>query len=546
MTSHITLRPHQAALIEQTRAAWEAAQSVLLQLPTGGGKTVILARIIRETAGAVCAIAHRRELVSQISLALAREGVRHRVIGPREVVQFCARYHVEETGRSYYDASSAVAVASVDTLVAREADLRAWASSVRLWVQDEAHHVLTGNKWGLAAAMFPQARGLGVTATPGRADGRGLGRHADGVFDALVSGPGMRELIGQGYLTDYRVFCPPSDLDMTGVPVSKTTGDFSLPQMRKRAHESHIVGDVVEQYRRIAPGKLGVTFAPDVELAEQIAAQYCAAGVPAEAVSANTDDATRTGAIRRFRRRQILQLVNVDLFGEGFDLPAIEVVSFARPTQSYNVYAQQFGRALRPMDGKAHAIVIDHVGNVLRHGLPDAPRVWTLDARKRRQRENPGAIPVRTCPACYLAYEAHRTECPYCGVSPQRVPRSRPSEVDGDLYELTPEALAALRSRADAVLADTPPELARLQHGNAPAAAVHGYIKAHRLRRDAQRALRDAMAQWAGVQRDAGLSERERHRKFFHAFGIDSLSAQALGRPEADALRERILERMEK
>jgi len=165
---------------------------VLLQLPTGGGKTVILARIIRETAGAVCAIAHRRELVSQISLALAREGVRHRVIGPREVVQFCARYHVEETGRSYYDASSAVAVASVDTLVAREADLRAWASSVRLWVQDEAHHVLTGNKWGLAAAMFPQARGLGVTATPGRADGRGLGRHADGVFDALVSGPGMR------------------------------------------------------------------------------------------------------------------------------------------------------------------------------------------------------------------------------------------------------------------------------------------------------------------------------------------------------------------
>lgn len=536
----IELRPHQSDLIGRVRSAWETDRNILMQLPTGGGKTVILARIIHETRGAVCAIAHRRELVAQISLALAREGVRHRIIGARESIHFAARQQVEELGRSYYDAASPVAVASVDTLVARERDLRGWAASVSMWVQDEAHHVLRDNKWGAAAAMFPNARGLGVTATPERSDGRGLGAHADGVFHALVCGPGVADLTAQGYLSPYRVFCPPSHVDMSGVSVSRATGDYSLPQMRARVRESQIVGDVVEQYQRIAPGKLGVTFVPDVGLAAEVAERYNAAGIPAASVNAATPDAERADAIRRFRRRELLQLVNVDLFGEGFDLPAIEVVSFARPTASYGLFVQQFGRGLRPMPGKRHAIIIDHVGNVMQHGLPDAPRRWSLDARERRAPRDPNVIPLRSCPECFLAYESHRTACPYCGHSPERRERSRPAEVEGDLYELTGEALERLRQAADATAADTPPDLERLRHSGAPQAAVHGYIKQHRLRREAQLQLREAMARWAGVQRDAGLSERERHRRFFHAFGIDALSAQSLGRPEAEALKQRI------
>ena len=166
---------------------------------------------------------------------------------------------------------------------------------------------------------------------------------------------------------------------------------------------------MVDHYLRIAKGKLGVTFAVDVEAAGDIATAFKKAGVPAEIVTAKTPDTLRASILRRFRNRELLQLVNVDLFGEGFDLPAIEVVSMARPTQSFSLFAQQFGRALRPMDGKEHAIIIDHVGNVHRHGLPDAPRDWSLDRRERRSSKNVDiVIPTRTCPECAGAYERIR------------------------------------------------------------------------------------------------------------------------------------------
>src|SRR5882762_8257373 len=141
--------------------------------------------------------------------------------------------------------------------------------------------MLRDNKWGKVASMFPNARWLGVTATPNRADGRGLGRHADGLFDTMVHAPSMRELIRMGYLTDYRIFTIPSDVDLTDVPIS-AGGDFSPEPLRKAVHRSHIVGDVVQHYLRIARGKLGVTFAVDVESATQIAAAFNAAGVKAE------------------------------------------------------------------------------------------------------------------------------------------------------------------------------------------------------------------------------------------------------------------------
>jgi DNA or RNA helicases of superfamily II len=198
--------------------------------------------------------------------------------------------------------------------------------------------------------------------------------------------------------------------------LSQATGDFNADQLRKAVHKSHITGDVVAHYLKLAPGKLGVTFAVDVEAATEIAGAFRAAGVPAEVVSAKTPDALRAQILRRFKAREILQLVNVDLFGEGFDLPAIEVVSFARPTESFALYCQQFGRALRLMLSKeaaavhAHltdeqrraaiaasekpvAIIIDHVNNVLRHGLPDARREWSLDRRERRSGKKSDAIP---------------------------------------------------------------------------------------------------------------------------------------------------------
>lgn len=527
----VPLRYFQQSLKSEIMQAWKnGMRNVLAVLPTGGGKTVLFSDIMAGNEGASVAIAHRREIVSQISLALARNGVRHKVIGPHSVARICTALHIGELNRNYVDPTSRIAVAGVDTLIKMPTD-DAWFQRVNLVVQDEAHHLLLKNKWGKAQLMFPNAWGLGVTATPIRADGNGLGRHADGLMDGMVVGPTMRELINEGWLSEYRIFAPPSDLDLRDVPTA-ASGDFSPAPLRAAVHKSHIVGDVVEHYKRIANGKLGVTFAVDVEAATEIAQAFKAAGVPTEVVTANTPDLLRAAILRRFRNREILQLVNVDLFGEGFDLPGIEVVSMARPTQSFALYAQQFGRALRPMEGKANAIIIDHVGNVHRHGLPDAVRDWSLDRRERRSSKTTEiVVPTRTCSGCTAAYERIYRICPYCGYEIEPVSRSSIKEVEGDLTELDPEALARLRGNID------PP--VRIPYGATP--EVVGAIKKHhRERAEAQRELRTAMAVWGGKWTDRGDTLQEAQRRFYYTFGLDVGTAQTLGRKEAEELTARV------
>ena len=534
------LRPYQSDVLSGVYDSWQrGARNVLAVLPTGGGKTVIFSEGIRQHNGGSCAIAHRQELVSQISLALARDEVRHRIIGPNSVIRWVNQLHIMETGRSYYDPSARCAVAGVDTLVRRGDELARWAQQVTLWVQDEAHHLLTGNKWGKAVAMFPNARGLGVTATPERADGKGLGRHADGVFDTMVEGPGMRDLITAEYLTDYRILCPPSDLDLSDVATG-SDGDFNRKPLAAKTRKSSVMGDVVTHYLRHASGRLGVTFAPDVETATELAARFNSAGVAAEVVSAKTPEKIRQEILKRFRRREILQLVNVDLFGEGFDLPAIEVVSMARATQSYALFAQQFGRALRILEGKERAIIIDHVGNVLRHGLPDRPRVWSLDRREKRSgnKKPDDVVPMRVClnPACMAPYERVFSACPFCGHVPTPAGRTAPEQVDGDLVELDPETLAALRGEI-AQVDRHPDEVKRMMQKAGHAYPIaKGAANRHEERQRAQTDLREAIAWWAGYQRAAGRPDSESYRRFYFSFGVDVLTAQTLGRPEAEKL----------
>lgn len=527
------LRPFQQDLKDDIYGAWDCgAKNVLAVLPTGGGKTVVFSTIISENAGASVAIAHRQEIISQISMALARNGVRHRVIGSPALARACTSLHLSELKRNYVDASNKVAVAGVDTLV-RMNPLDPWFASVSLVVQDEAHHLLRKNKWGRAQEMFINARGLGVTATPIRADGAGLGRaRGSGIMDTMIEGPTMRELIDAGWLTDYRIFAPASDIDLEAVPLS-ASGDFSPLKLADAVHKSQIVGDVVQHYLRIAKGKLGVTFAVDVAAAADIAEAFRAAGVPAEVVSAKTPDVVRASILRKFRNREILQLVNVDLFGEGFDLPAIEVVCMARPTQSYSLFAQQFGRALRPMEGKTCAIVIDHVGNTIRHGLPDAMRVWSLDSRDKAPKNTKPVLPIRTCPGCTSAYEAYRLACPYCDFRPVPASRSSPEAVAGDLYELSKEALAQLRGQIDAPV--TLPY-------SAPEVVINSVKKNHREMIAAHGQLREAMSRWAGRYTQASDTDSVRmlQRRFFAEFGIDVASAQTLTTRMSQELIRRI------
>jgi superfamily II DNA or RNA helicase len=543
----VTLRPYQVELDYSIRSAWAGgARNVLATAPTGAGKTVTFSHILADHSGIACAIAHRQELVGQISLALARVGLQHSIIAPRPLVRFIMQCQREETGSSFYSPNAPVTVAGVDTLIRRVDNLGHWSRQVSLWVMDEGHHLLRENKWGKAAAMFPNAYGLGVTATPGRADGKGLGRHADGLFDALVEGPGMRELIKAGYLTDYTILCPPSDLMLDDVPIG-STGDFSHAKLVKAVRRSHLVGDVVEHYLRHAGGKLGITFVPDVETANETAARFNAAGVPAAAISAKTEEKARHHLVQRYRRRELLQLVNVDIFGEGFDLPAIEVVSMARPTASFNLYTQQFGRGLRPLEGKERAIILDHVDNVRRHnGPPDKPRRWTLDRRPstRRRTRDPDAIPVKICVNCTQPFEAFHSTCPYCSIPYVPARRDGPEYVDGDLVELDAEALAALRGEVDRI--DEPAEAVRQRflHAGAPYGVAASATKRHVERQEAQDALRRLIAIYGGIQRARGRSDREGWKRFFYRYGVDVLTAQTLGRPEAQELALRLVDDM--
>lgn len=566
------LRDYQQAVADQITEAWRTVPNVLAVMPTGGGKTVLFCYKLRKHAGPSVAIAHRQELVGQISETLAREGIEHRIIAPASVVKrIVTLRHVRKFKRSYVRQNSTTAVAGVDTLVRRERELSAWLPTVTLWVQDEAHHVLADNKWGKAAAMFPNARGLGVTATPERADGKGLGRHADGLFDTMVQGPSLRDMIDLGWLCDYKIYSPPSDFvvsdDMIG-----STGDYSHKKLSAAAKKSHIVGDVVEHYRKLGNGGRGVTFYPDVETATAGAAAYVAAGIPALAVSAKTDDIVRAQAVDRLGSGDYKNLTNCDIFGEGFDLPAIEVVSMARPTASFSLFCQQVGRALRPMYAagmpldtpeqrraaiaagpKPRAIIIDHVQNVRRHAVArHCPirdemiidvcfREWTLDRREKRARKiDPDVIPLTMClnPECFQYYESTKPACPHCSTKPEPSERSTPEQVAGDLHELDPSTMDTIIRQVAKV--DGPVHVPQ-GIGRAAELAIH---KRHGERKQAQELLRTTISWWAAWERQEGRCNSEMYRRFYHFFGVDVMTAQTLGAREASDLNERVAQKI--
>lgn len=531
------LRPYQQEAVAANRRLWsEGVRNPCTVLPTGAGKTVVASELIRQeqqAGGYFAAIAHRQELVGQISLALARQGVMHDIVAPRPVVRFCSNQHVEELGQSFYSPSAPGFVGGVDTVIRRE--MGRIKNVVSLLFQDECHHVLRDNKWGKAAQLFPKANGLYVTATPLRADGKGLGRHADGLFDELIIGPSMRDLIRMGSLTDYRIFAPPTDIDLSNM-VYGADGDYSRPELVKRAKKSGIIGDVVSNYEKYCENMQTVVFTVDVEQAHDIAKAFEARGIRAVALSANNTDKERQDAITAFRRKEIQVIVNVDLLGEGFDCPAIEAVIMARPTASYGLYVQVFGRALRLLGGKLFGLIIDMVGNVKRHGLPDAPRQWSLDRREKRGKSdaNDGA-PVKTCPECMGVYQIGPTRCPYCGhVAIATGGRGELVVVDAELRELTPEELAQLRGEADKLTREW-----AIPHGasKSQAMAIYSHNKTVR----AQAELRDAVALWAGALRASGFTDDAIHVMMHRTYGTNVSALQVMRPKEAGELKERIM-----
>src|SRR5688572_23417407 len=233
----MAIRDYQRDWLDRIYAEWRAGhRDVLATLPTGAGKTYSFVTAIREMKTPACIIAHRMELVSQAALALNREQMPHNIEAPRETVRAIIEAQMTAHGKSFYSNRAPVHVAGVHTLAARGDKIR-WASSIGLVVVDEGHHVTKGGIWDAARQLFPNAFGLYPTAHALRADGLGLGRGADGLADSIVIGPSARSLISRGFLSDYRLALPPSDVDVSQVPVG-ASGDFVHAKLAEQVHKS--------------------------------------------------------------------------------------------------------------------------------------------------------------------------------------------------------------------------------------------------------------------------------------------------------------------
>ena len=371
----VTLRPYQVELVEAIRAEFARHRRVLAVAPTGSGKTATFAYIAGSAAAKgnrVTIVAHRSEIVDQISAALDRLGVRHGRIQP---------------GHAMTD--DPLQVAMIQTLARRLSKIQ----MPQLLVVDEAHHAVAGT-WKIVADALAQARILGVTATPRRLDGTGLGA----AFDAMVIGPSMADLIRDEFLAAYDYLAPPQKADLSSVKTRM--GDFAVDQVADIMDKQAITGDAVSHYRQHLYGRPAIAFCVTVAHAEHVAQQFRDAGYSAASVDGKLDASERRRRIEALGSGGLQVLTSCDLISEGVDVPIVAGAILLRPTKSLGMFLQQVGRCLRPKPDGGRALILDHVGNVHLHGLPDAHRAWTLDHKDKKT----AAAPMATCKACFRVF----------------------------------------------------------------------------------------------------------------------------------------------
>lgn len=299
------------------------------------------------------------------------------------------------------------------------------------------HHTAS-KSWSAIAALFPRAVHIGLSATPQRTDGQGLAPY----FDELICGPSTAELIAAGWLSPYTLYAPPNALDLS--KVKRVAGDYNKHEVAEAMEPSTVVGDAVSHYRQHCPDARALVFAWSLDASRRITEQFIAAGVPAAHIDGETPAYERRESMRAFRDGSIRVLCNVDLFGEGLDVPAVDAVFLLRPTQSLGLHLQQIGRGLRPSPGKAAVKIFDHVNNWERHGLPDDPREWSLEGREKKSRES--VAMGRRCEQCFGVSPIGATACRYCGHAFPAQSRSV-EQVDGTLQAADVEALRAHRAK---------------------------------------------------------------------------------------------------
>lgn len=470
------LRPYQQKLADDVRGAYRMGfKCPLVVASTGAGKTVLFSYITHGAAtrgNPVIIAAHRKEIIRQISLSLANFGVTHQVIAAPQAVRSIILAQFKKFGRSFVDETSTTMVGSVQTIVSRFERIDSTLAAIEaktgrkpkpLVVMDEGHHVVRNTQWGRVMDRYHDeggGHGLIVTASPERLDGTGLGAGHGGYADTMIEAPPMSWLIDSGFLSPYRVFTAPQQIDLSGV--HKRMGDYVPGELQERIDKPSVTGDAIQHWRQHAHGLRAIVFCVSISHSKHVADEFNRAGIPAAHIDGGIDDAERDSAIMDYADGKIMVLTNVGLVSEGFDLGSIaqkdvtiDCLIDLAPTESLVNAMQRWGRALRPAPGKT-AVILDHAGNVLRHGLPDDEREWSLEGRKKAKRnaaandnEDAADVNITTCTQCFTIHRP-APQCPTCGhVYP---PKERKVEQhDGDLVELTSEEMERIRRQKRAM-----------------------------------------------------------------------------------------------
>ena len=429
-------------MIDGVKSAFRAGhKSVLLQAPTGCGKTVIAASMIMACAkkgGAVWFINHRAELIYQSSNTMKKFDIDHGVVASSYEREYNKKVQIISVG------SLSRRLADLISAIKSQALKAGWPSLI-IW--DEAHHIAAGG-WAKIHEQLSMSYHVLLTATPERLDGTGLEKFAS----FMVQGPTTEWLIEQKYLSDYDLIIPVQP-SIEGLTVSGS--DYNKKQNSDLMGKPTITGDIVANYKKYAMNKRGIIFEASIENSERRATAFREAGINALHLDGKTDKTIRRAACQAYARGEIQVLCNVDLFGEGFDIAAqagidvtIEAAVMARPTKSLALYSQQVGRALRPK--KENAIILDHAGNYQQHGLPCAERQWSLKGKKERKRledeEEETPIYVKRCPFCFKPNRSQLKVCASCNTEFPLNPRYI-KQVEGELEKINKEKLKREKKR---------------------------------------------------------------------------------------------------
>jgi superfamily II DNA or RNA helicase len=385
-----SLREYQEQAVEAIREFYRRQKKrVILYMATGAGKTVVASHVIfgaSSKGNRTLFLAHRRELIKQCSNKLDEMGIPHGII----------------MGNHPVNPRAMVQVGSVATCVNRE------LGEFGLIIIDECHHARS-DSYHKIIDRYPNAAVIGLTATPYRLDGKGLGV----LFNEIITVKTVRDLISDGFLTPFRVFAP-SIIDTTGWKI--TGGDFNKKFLEEHCQTPKIYGDIVRDWMAHGRGRPTVMFAASVKQSEDLVAAFRAVGVSAVHVDALTPADKRDSALAALGSGSVEIVSNVGILTEGWDCPPASCAILARPTASLQLHIQMIGRILRTFKGKIDALVLDHAGNHFRHGFVTDDREISLDGVKKREKKTAGSVgSVRTCPKCYLCMPSGTFRCSGCG-----------------------------------------------------------------------------------------------------------------------------------